>query len=121
MNSGREKDMRLKTFSLNALFYVFRKINNQIHEKKNRNSDWLRAVRLIRNSAILCYHSENMCYQYKFLLSQCKFVLLQFGGEKPSREKKTNMAAKARRKLREHFVKIWSEFYFDITSKVSVN
>ena len=34
-----------------------------------RNSDWLRAVRLIRNSANFCYHSANFCYQCKFVLS----------------------------------------------------
>ena len=30
------------------------------------NSVWLRAVRLISNSAILCYHSENLCYSSLF-------------------------------------------------------
>ena len=29
--------------------------------KKFRNSDWLSAVRLIPNSAIMCYHSANLC------------------------------------------------------------
>ena len=69
-----------------------RKPNNFIiiYIKKFRNSDWLRAVRLIPNSAILCYHSANLCYhsanlcyQCKFLLSQCKFLLSHFGGKKP--------------------------------------
>ena len=34
--------------------------------KKFCNSEWLRALRLIPNSAILCYHSPNLYYQCKF-------------------------------------------------------
>ena len=90
-----------------------------IYMKKFRNSDWLRAVRLIPISAILCYHSAHLCYQYKFQLSQCKFVLTHFGGKKPSREKQIWRPRLG--KLREHFLKIWSEFYFDTASKMSVN
>ena len=30
--------------------------------KKLRNSDWMTAVRLISNGAILCYRSANLCY-----------------------------------------------------------
>ena len=33
-----------------------------IYMKTFRNSDWLRAVRLNPNSAILCYRSANLCY-----------------------------------------------------------
>ena len=82
-----------------------------IYMKEFRNSDWLRAVWLIPNSAILCYHSANFCYhsandstnlyysRCKFLLWQCIFVLSHFG-EKNIFPGKTNMAAKARKNTR---------------------
>ena len=35
-------------------------INQNIYEK----IDWLRAVPLIPNSAIFCYHSANLCYRF---------------------------------------------------------
>ena len=40
--------------------------------KKIRNSDWLGAVRLIPNSAILCYHSANM---YHHSANLCYHIL----------------------------------------------
>ena len=57
--------------------------------------------------------------QCHFVLSQRKFVLLHFGGKKPSPEKQIWRSMLG--KLRKHFVQIWSEFYFDIASKMSDN
>ena len=57
-------------------------------------------------SANLCYHSANLCYQI-------------LAGKNPSRKKQIWRPTLG--KLREHFVKIWSEFYCDIASKMSVN
>ena len=43
-------------YCLCAISYII------IYMKNFRNSDWLKAVRFIPNSAILCYHSGNFCY-----------------------------------------------------------
>ena len=82
--------------------------------KKIRNSEWPRAVRLIPNCTILCYHIANLCYQCKFLISHCKIVLSHFGGRKTFTVK-TKKAAKGSANSCNISLK------FDIASKMSVN
>ena len=67
----------------------------------------MRELRLIPNSANFCYHI---------------FCWWKSGGRGGDLHSKTKYAWRRRLgKLWEHFAKIWSEFYFDISSKISVN
>ena len=108
-----------------------------IYMKKFRNSDWLRAMRLIPNIAILCYHSANFCYHSAilcyhsanfcfsayfcyhsailcyhsayFCYHSANFCYHILVGKRPSREKQIWRPRLG--KLREHFVKIRSELF----------
>ena len=72
--------------------------------KKSRNSDWLRAVRLI----------ANLFYSVQITFIAVQICVISFWREKQIWRLRLD-------KLSEHFVKISSEFCFDIASKISAN